>query len=185
MDTIKNILSQNSKASTDEKELQLRTFNYLAKYFHVELEVWSTCRKRRIDIVAVHKSDPGKLYPIGIEVKVNAKKTGKDIAAWLHQANEYSRLDFVGYGRCLIITCPQISGIYMREGCIMHPHEDENGCRPDHNIATFIGQFNIGEFKKYTRNGLAYLRIVYKGQIIWDQYKDSFRPHNYTALCPK
>lgn len=169
----------------DEKQLQERMFKFMSKYFIVEYEVWSTNHKRRIDLIAIHKTDSLKKYPIGIEIKINQKKTGKDIAEWLKQANDYSLLDFVNYGKCLIITCPQVSGLYMREGEYMHIHEDENGYGQDNNISTFLGQFNIGEVQKYIRNGTAMLRIVFKGQIIWDQHNDSFRSHNYDRLCPK
>jgi len=184
MDSIKNILSwHESSNNVDEKELQLKMENYLSRYFHIESEVKSTDWKGRIDLIVIHKTDISRKYPIGIEIKVNAKKTGKDIAAWLRQANGYANMNFIGYGKCLIVTCPQISGLYMREGELMHQHENDEGCPADHNVSTFVGHFGIGEVQKYVRNNKRYLRIVFKGKILWEQHNNIFRYHNYDALC--
>lgn len=184
MESIKTILTAHT-SNVDEKELQIKMQTFLSRYFLIELEVKSTDGKRRIDMVIVHKSDLQKAYPIGIEVKINEKKTGKDIAAWLKQANDYSFKKFIGYGQCLIVTCPQISGLYLREGELMHQHETDEGCKPDHNVSTFIGHFNIGEVQKYFRNGRGFLCIVFKSRIIWEQHNDIFRFDNYTFVCPK
>lgn len=166
-----------------EAELQVKMVKYLTPFFFVEPEVWSTDGKKRIDLVIVHRSDLSKKYPIGIEIKKDDKKRGKELALWLKQATIYTEKEFTGYGKCLIITCPQVSGYYLKEGEFMNQHEFESGYSQDNNIATFLSEFKIGEFQKYTRNSATLYRIAYKGQIIWDRKDDSFRSHNYERLC--
>lgn len=181
------LTGQNHKLDENmtEAEMQQKMIRYLGKFFVVSSEVWSTDKKRRIDLIICHKSDMNKEYPIGIEIKLAAKKRGKDLALWLQQASDYSTKNFSGFGKCLIVSCPQISGYYMREGERMNQHETPDDAGSANNIGTFLGQFNIGEFQKYMRNTDTLYRIVYKGQIIWDANYDSFRPHNYIHLCPR
>jgi hypothetical protein len=167
----------------DEPKLHANMIKFLSKYFTVYDEVCSTDKKRRIDLVIIHKSDAVKNYPIGIEIKHTMKKRGKDLFDWLKQANDYSKKEFIGFGKCLIITCQQISGLYLNEGIRMNQHPVEERGGKENNISTFLGQFKIGEFQKYNENGVSLFRIVYLGQIIWDQHRDSFRTNNYSRLC--
>jgi hypothetical protein len=172
-----------------ERDLQYKLGQYLETWFNVEYEVWSTDNKKRIDIVIVNRQFKENIYPIGIEVKVDDKKTGKDLAIWLKQSSIYATKEFKGYGKCLIVTYPQVSGAYLKEGDKMHNHEFKEGCSPDHNVATFLSMFGVGELQRYKRvfrkigKEVTHLRIVYKGQIIWDMYKDNFRINNYDRLC--
>lgn len=174
----------------NEKILQLKLASFLSKYFEVDYEVWSVCGTKRIDLIIVHKLDIEKRYPIGIEIKVDDKKKGKQLADWIKQASTYSQLKFKGFGKCLIVTYPQVSGTYLNEGTEMNQHIDEFGqCRKDHNIATFLSSFGIGEMQRYyfsdykTGTKKEYLRIVYLGQIIWDLKDNDFRINNYERLC--
>jgi len=167
-----------------EKVLHEKMIRFLKRYFYVFSEVWSDDKTSRIDLVILHHSDKERKYPIGIEIKVKEKKTGRSLADWLRQAIRYTENTFKGFGKCLIITCPQISGYYLKEGSEMHQHEDEKGCREDHNASTFLGQFKIGEFQKYIgKFDKQYMRIVYKGSIIWDMKDNILRMHNYERLC--
>ena len=167
----------------NEKDLQIKMIKYLSSFFTVYSEVWSTDDKRRIDLIIIHKSDFLRKFPIGIEIKIVAKKRGKDLGRWLIQASDYAKKDFRNFGKCLIVTCPQVSGYYLLEGELMNQHITEEGYSKDNNISTFLGQFGLGEFQKYFRSTQTLYRIVFKGQIIWDSYNDSFRPHNYERLC--
>lgn len=175
----------------NESLLKAKMIIYFRRFFYVEEEVWSTDKSKRIDLIITHKSDVQRNYPIGIEIKVDDKKRGKELAKWIIQSSEYSEKIFNKYGKCLIATCPQISGLYLREGIYMHNHESENDWGQANNIGTFLSQFNIGEVQKYireyyktnTRKNL--LRIVYRGQIIWDQHDDRLRINNYTRLCKR
>lgn len=167
-----------------EKELQGLIAKSLLKYFHVELEVWSIDHKKRIDIAMIHKTDEYKKYPIGIEIKTFDKKTGSDAGKWLKQASTYSELNFIGYGKMLIIVAPQFSENVFVEGLLMHKHIICDSATMDHNVATFLGQFNIGEFQRYNRveypskETKRYSRIVYNGLLIWDERNNVFRPKN-------
>lgn len=172
-----------------EKELQDKIAGYLARYFKVEKEVWSTDHKKRIDIAMNHITDIKREYPIGIEIKTFDKKTGADAGKWMHQAQYYSEIDFIGYGKMLIIVAPQFSENVFSEGKLMHKHIVRGDASQDHNVATFLGQFHLGEFQRYEYenygNGTVrrMARIVYKGLIIWDEKNDDFRPQNIVLRC--
>ena len=159
-----------------EKVLQELIFNKLSLCFHVESEVWSSCRSRRIDLVAVHKSDVAYGYGIGIEVKKFDSKTGADIAKWLQQAADYSKLVWNTYGRIMVIVAPQMSGYVFEEGQLTDKgHLKDGRPTPHHNFSTFLGQFNIGELQTYTHTSYPdyrqhkRVRIVFKGSPIWDE----------------
>ena len=137
----------------NEKELQNRIYNFFLKYFFVYKEVYSQDNKDRIDLILVHYSDKERKYPIGIEIKVKQKKTGKTLAMWLKQAERYSKRDFKAFGKCLVATCPQISGYYLREGIEMHNHEDKDSSGQANNAGTFLAQFGVGEIQKYIWHG--------------------------------
>ena len=172
-----------------EKELQEKLSEYLKKYFNVEMEVWSIDHKKRIDIAMIHKSDMKHEFPIGIEIKTFDKKTGSDAGKWMHQAQFYSELDFINYGKMLIIVAPQFSENVFSEGKLMHKHIFSGDASPDHNVATFLGQFHLGEFQRYNFENysnnkiIRFARIVYKGLIIWDERGDDFRPQNIILRC--
>ena len=172
-----------------EKELQSRLFNYLSRFFNVESEVKSTCHKRRIDLIIVHKSDISIKYPIGIEIKTFDKKTGSDAGKWLHQAQAYAGLSWIGYDKAMIIVAPQFSERVFCEGELMHKHVIDGHASPDHNVSTFLGQFDIGEFQTYEftewNKKIKFARIVYNGFIIWDERHNDFRTHNYDRLCKR
>lgn len=169
---------------TTEKILQEKIAKYLQKWFEVEQEVWSLNRKCRIDIAMIHKTDILKLYPIGIEIKTFDKKTGADAGRWLKQACKYSEIEFTGYGKMLIIVAPQFSENVFSEGILMHKHLENGSAGQAHNVSTFLGQFNLGEFQRYNYENYKLhtmerrSRIVYNGLIIWDEKRDIFRPQN-------
>lgn len=165
-----------------EKVLHEKMIVFLKRYFYVFSEVWSDDKTSRIDLILIHHSDKGKKYPIGVEIKVKEKKTGRSLADWLKQATRYSTKTFKGFRKCLIITCPQISGYYLREGIEMHNHESENDFGEANNAGTFLGQFNLGEFQKFEWHGKIKYRIVYKGFTIWNMKDNILRMHNYERL---
>jgi hypothetical protein len=182
MDSLKTLTSSqdDAKDKVTEEKLQKSMAAYLSKYFLVFLEVWDTTHKFRIDLVIIHKSDTEKKYPIGVEIKLVGKKRGKDLALWLKQASNYASLNFNVFGKCLIVTCPQISDYYMKEGSMMH-HHDQSTLYAN-NIGDFIGQFNVGELQKIDQHNC---RIVFKGQVIWDSIYDELHANNYVRLCQK
>ena len=175
-----------------EKVLKELIFNKLSLCFHVESEVWSSCRSRRIDLVAVHKSDVAYGYGIGIEVKKFDSKTGADIAKWLQQAADYSKLVWNTYGRIMVIVAPQMSGYVFEEGQLTDKgHLKDGRPTPHHNFSTFLGQFNIGELQTYTHTSYPdyrqhkRVRIVFKGSPIWDETYDVFNYDAYNRVCKR
>ena len=155
-----------------EKNLQYKLGSYLKRWFNVYYEVWSCDYKKRIDIVIVHKSDTDYKYPFGIELKVSDFKRGKNIGEWLKQSFTYSKKDFVKFGKLIILVFPRISEVYLKEGSKMHQHTIT---QPDHNINTFLGALNIGEFQK-DNNGKK--RIVFSGSVLWTENNNDLRIHN-------
>lgn len=182
-----------SLENISEKELHSRTFDALSAYFNVESEVWSDCRKGRIDMVMTHKSDIAMRYPIGIEVKKFNHKTGSDIAKWIQQAQSYSDMTWGAYGKILVIVAPQMSGYVFSEGTMTNAnHVDKQGRPvPHHNFSTFLGQFRIGEMQTYywedypTGKLSKRMRIVCKGWTLWDQSYDDIRTAHYDRICKK
>lgn len=167
-----------------EADLQLKLENSLSEFFHVGHEVWDVANKNRIDIMLIHRSDLDRKYPIGIEVKVDEKKTGAGLARWIQQSSRYSETEWADYGKALIVTYPQISEKYLKEGDMMHKHVDRDGdAGQAHNVSTFLSQFGIGELQVYNHHdGKTYCRIVWKGQRIWDMKDDDLRTNNYDTL---
>jgi len=160
-----------------ENDIVNKAIKHLSAYFFVDTEVWSRRGKSRIDMVLVHLSDISNKYPIGVEFKINEKKQGKDLGKWLKQAIRYTEADFVKYGKMLIITYPQISGLYMEEGIRMakHPFENSGIYGYHHNVNTFLAQFNVGELQYYIRDDKYYYRIVFNAVQVWDEYYNSFQ----------
>lgn len=173
-----------------EKQLQGMIFNRLSHHFHVESEVWSSCHTRRIDLIAVHKSDIAIGYPVGIEIKKFDSKTGADVAKWLQQAQAYSGLTWGRYGHIMVIVAPQMSGYIFAEGELTNKgHLKDGRPTPHHNFSTFLGQFNIGELQTYTHTSYPdykqhkRIRMVFKGSPIWDETYPDFNA--YTRVCKR
>lgn len=180
------ILTSKTRSSVTEAELESKMIQYLKRWFNVSSQIWSTDHKRRIDLIITHLTDFNQEFPIGVEIKLAEKKTGKSLASWLKQASEYSELEFTGFGKCLIITCPQVSELYMKEGDLISKHPMNGSELSQHNnITTFIGQFNVGEIQKCYWNNKQYSKIVFKGWVIWDSRYNQFDYEKYKMVCPR
>lgn len=162
-----------------EKQLQNNLGNWLKKFFDVYFEVWDATGKHRIDLILVHKSDLKKEFPIGIEIKLDCKKRGKDLANWLKQSTNYSTLNFKNFGKCIIFVYPQITFDYLNEGNKMSQHTFDSAMFFQNNINTFIGQYKVGEIMKYS-NILSKKHVVfiYSGSKIWDSEYNQFNVEN-------
>lgn len=136
----------------------------------------------------VHKWDTERKYPFGIEVKTFDKKTGWDAGRWLFQAQGYSRLSWTGYGRAMVIVAPQFSENVFSEGLLMTKHIQNGSPTSDHNVSTFLGQFNLGELQRYNyedyraKTTTRKTRIVFNGLVVWDEKHDEIRPNNYEKI---
>ena len=171
-----------------EKELQYRTGKYFSKNFNVEYEVWSEDMKSRIDIVLVHKSDTKILYPFGIELKKADMKKGKNIANWIKQGMTYSKKEFKGYGKLIILLAPQLSYEYMKEGNNVHSHELD-GMKQHCNVNTMLGQFGLGEtmklsrFNTSTRQHKETICFVFSGNILYEFDNDLVNLDKIQNIC--
>ena len=160
----------------NERELKDKMEQYLSKYFHIYREVKSNDKTSIIDIIMIHKTNDK--YKIGIEVKLDEKKRGKDLANWLKQSERYTTKTFGRFGKVIICTYPQITEKVLKEGELMHKHDvyKDNDLAKQNNINTFLGQFNIGELQKYySRTRRWMLRIVFKGVCFWDERNDNLK----------
>lgn len=171
-----------------EKELQYKTGGYFAKNFNIEYEVWSEDMKSRIDIVLVHKTDIKKTYPFGIELKKADMKKGKNIADWIKQGQIYSKKDFKGYGRLIVLLAPQLSYEYLKEGNKVHSHELDN-LKQHCNVNTMLGQFGIGEIMKLSRFNVISkkhnenLCFVFSGNILYEYENDFIDYDKIRSIC--
>ena len=127
-----------------------RIADYLSKWFFVEKEVCSIDKgnKKRIDIVCVHGSDSKGEFPFGIEVKPRGVKKGREIGIWFKQAHRYTKYQFGSHGKLIVLVAPSISVNYFQEGEGISKHPDDH---PHHNVSTFLGQFGIGEMKRFSK----------------------------------
>lgn len=116
--------------------------------FHVHREVKSECRRCRIDLV-VERGD----FLAGVEVKLPARKRGRDLGAWLRQALRYTEARFRPWGQVPVYVFPQWSGLYLDEGEAMasHPVLEAGATGAQHNVSTLLGAFSIGELQLYRR----------------------------------
>jgi len=69
----------------------------------------------------------------------------------------------------------------------MHQHNvfESGSLACQHNVNTFLGQFNIGELQRYFFNDKEYLRIVFNARLIWDHRRDEFKTENYLLSCKR
>ena len=160
----------------NERELKDKMEQYLSKYFHIYREVKSNDKTSIIDIIMIHKTNDK--YKIGIEVKVDEKKRGKDLANWLKQSERYTTKTFGRFGKVIVCTYPQITEKFLKEGKDMSKHDcyKDDSLSKQNNINTFLGQFNIGELQKYySRLKKVMCRIVYNGMCLWDERNDNLK----------
>lgn len=180
-----HIDDRNKFESLAEADIQDRLIEYFSKWFTVEFEITSDCRKRRIDIFMFHKSDNDKLYPIGIEIKKTGVKRGGDIARWCTQAKGYTDSSFKGF-RPTVFIAPQISGWYLDEGERISKHNVEHaGYMGSHNnVNSFLYQsFSFGELQKYYIGDTAFMRMVINTYIIWDSKYPNNINHERLQQC--
>lgn len=164
----------------DEDRVQARiAAGLIREGFDVAREVTSQCGRSRIDIVA-RKGD----FCAGIEIKLSGQKRGKDLGAWLKQAMRYSGARFVvpqwsdDPVEMKIYVFPQLSGLYLDEGELMHEHSvlAWGSASAQHNVSTMLGSLGLGELQIYRRvrrwrlkrkPGKYGLQFVFKGKVMW------------------
>lgn len=146
---------------------------FFSLYFDVYRQQWSTCGKKRIDIVMRHKVD--NWLTIGVEIKNNACKHGKDLGAWLNQARNYNNYEFInsktgeGYGVIPIVVYPTISGKLME---YIDPNGHHHGANDEHhNINSFLAKsFCVGEIRKRRPEQIELTSILFNNRTIWKEW---------------
>jgi len=138
-----------------EKEFVDKLCIKFLKYFEVQREVVSKCKKNRIDILL---SIDGK-YNFGIECKRPSKKRGEQIGRYVLQSQRYTQSEFEYrpnvYVKALIFICPPLSYNYfclsnetkVIDG-ITHHIDRHDQLHDHHSFNGFLGVFNIGEVRK-------------------------------------
>jgi hypothetical protein len=138
-----------------ETEFVDQLVNKFSRYFQVQREVVSKCKKNRIDLLL---SIDGK-YHFGIECKRPDKKRGEEIGRYIKQAERYTISEWEYkpgvYVKALIFICPPLSYNYF---CLSNEtktidsviyHKDRHDELHDHHSFNgFLGVFNIGEVRK-------------------------------------
>jgi len=143
---------------------------------------------KRIDLVLVHRTEPW--FKVGMEIKNNGCKHGKDLGSWCLQASSYNNYIFrhkkQEFGRMPIIVYPTISGELMEyidpEG---HRHSKYH---EHHNINSFLFKgFTIGEMRKWKPADKEMIRFSMNNRTLFaemraktsqvnlDAYKDTLR----------
>ena len=166
------------KPIISESSLEKKLGEYLSPFFNVYYQQWSVCMRKRIDIVLVHKKTHG--FHIGIEVKNNGNKNGKDLGGWLNQASAYNKYAFCNkqtgfeYGIMPILVAPTISGEYLEclneSGSPRHSKYHEH-----HNVNSLLaGAFNVGEIRKritgYEESKNEYLAFSFNNRTLWKEF---------------
>lgn len=149
-----------------EKEIENKTILWLQSHnFLVYPQAWDSTHKFRIDIICRHV-DCNRYF--GIEIKLNEKKRGKDLANWIKQASNYHNCNWGEFGKLIIFAAPQISIDYLREGVKMSQHEECRHLINHNNVSTFLGQFGIGEILRYRDEKISTLLFSHTSFILYD-----------------
>jgi len=150
-----------------EKELVDKMVVHFKKYFEVQREVVSKCKKNRIDLLL---TIDGK-YHFGIECKKPDKKRGEEIGEYVLQANRYTKAEWEyrpgKFVKALIFIYPALSYNYfiLNERSTIIDNEDSVYCNGEkftkwhqdrhselcnhHTFNAFICKIaNIGELRK-------------------------------------
>ncbi|GAA1579578.1 hypothetical protein GCM10009789_36660 [Kribbella sancticallisti] len=165
-----------------EAELAQRVLDRLAPWFLIETEVRGThCSGRNLRIDAVLRPRDAQTtwrnpdVAFGVEFKLPRRGAGLNAyAGWIAQAVSYTHVDWQGYGRRIILTCPGAASWLDRFG------NDEH--RRDLLIAKRLtGQLGIGELVLRWGHGLS---ILVNGERVWSE-RSGVSKGKYWSLEPR
>lgn len=138
---------------------------YLSKSLTIEEEVWSDCKKGRIDLIATTKEG----YRLGIECKKNNRKRGEEMGKFISQALRYKSYYFNG-SKIPIFIAPSLSYNYFvlseetKEIDSKEFHLDRHDkTHEHHSFNGFLGEIGCGEIRS---NG-SFLYFSYSNKIVW------------------
>ena len=181
-----------------EKEFVKGLIKHFEKHFNVYQEVWSKCRKKRIDLILVHKKY--NLIAFGIECKMYDTKKGEEIGRFIKQAIDYKDMEFVFENRCKkvpIFICPALSINYLV--LVKERVMDDNGIywyrdrhEPNHQHHTangILGAFGIGEVRNIKKGYYMSLSnfIIFESEPTIHETRSNYGMHltNYNKILKK
>lgn len=183
------------KVTRDEDQFIERVKEKLEKYFIFTPQVFSKCRKGKIDFIIKLKTDDSICF--GLECKSYQRKTGEQLGEYVAQSIKYSKYEFEispgVFKRVPIVICPPISSVFFvfsyeqkkeigEFGRTVVWHRDiHEWDRPHHTFNGFLGAFNVGEIRvgqteRRIFDGVhitkkkkleKYLYISFSNKIIW------------------
>lgn len=166
------------RSTESEDQFTQRMVDYLEKYFDVQHQVYSKCRKGKIDLIITHKNSD---YHFGVELKRDDSKKGEEIGEYVKQAIRYSNYEFEisegVYQKIPICICPPLSYRYF----LMNNEEKVTGFDRwhkdrhtenfiHHSFNGFLGAFGIGEIRAFDSSHQKYLYISHSNQSVWSGY---------------
>lgn len=166
-----------------EKDFAEKVISRLSQWFNVQDEVWSRCRRYRIDYILSHKKRFNTYF--GIEFKDFNHKRGEELGNHILQSLKYSRSEFeVDKGmfkRIPIFICPPISytylmcpvpeskkimkGLYRSEHEFFHDRHDKNN--KHHTANGMLGALGMGEVRTMTVREKQYIHFSFSNKMIW------------------
>ena len=163
-----------------EKEFVDGLEKYLSKWFLVKREIWSKCRKSRIDMVITLIGNENIIF--GLECKQVNKKRGEEIGEYVRQASRYTKQEFEVqsniFKRIPILICPPLSCNYFvfneesKQIDNKTWYRDRHEHYHEHNsVNGFLGVFNVGEFRKYDFENEIFYYISFSNKNIWSSQK--------------
>jgi hypothetical protein len=178
-----------------------------SKHFKVKTEVFSKCRKGRIDILL---SLPNNIH-FGLECKKPDSKRGEQIGEYVKQAIRYTEYEFEVHAgifkKIPIFICPPLSYKYFlmnerssvinnienvsfdgKPFCKWHQDRHEEHYK-HHSFNGFLGAFNVGEVRKHIDGSYFFSvsnKTIFSTRLKWNSNEINGLHHeNYTKLLKK
>lgn len=150
-----------------ERDLADRVLARLAPWFFIDREISGLhCSGRRLRIDAMLRPRQPEAWrdpyvAIGVEFKRPGDST-RDYTGWISQAVSYTHVDWDGYGRRIVLTCPGAASWLDTDRSVIDPTD-----RRDVFVAKKLtGQLGVGELVLRWGHGLT---ILLNGDRIWSE----------------
>lgn len=195
------------KKTQTEQEFVNQLTKSFNKHFKVSAEVFSKCKKGRIDLLLTM---PGNIH-FGLECKRPDSKRGEQIGEYVKQAIRYTEYEFEVYPgifkRIPILICPPLSYKYFlinersnefthienvvfdgKPFCKWHQDRHEEHYT-HHSFNGYLGAFHIGEVRKH-QDGTYFFSVsnktIFSSRKKWQSEEINGLHHeNYIKLLKK